>query len=128
MQPQLSPAFIPGEPGPAQLPLGRYLPPLPQAIGSRWLQQEGIQPGTLILDPFGAAPQLAVEAARAGHRLLVAVNNPILQLILEMLATPPGLESCQAVLATLAASRIRAERLEPHIRSLYASHCTQCSA
>lgn len=127
MPDQPAPAFLTGQSSDTQLPLGRYLPPILAGSATRWLEQQ-VAPGGLILDPFGAAPQLAVEAARAGYRLLVAVNNPILRLVLEMLAEPPSQANSQAVLAALASARIRDERIEPHIRSLYASHCVQCGA
>ena len=45
--------------------------------------------GSWVLDPFGFSPRLALEAARAGYRVLVTVNNPITRFLLEMSARPP---------------------------------------
>ncbi|MFN2145097.1 MAG: hypothetical protein ACK2T7_07070, partial [Anaerolineales bacterium] len=82
--------------------------------------------GSWIIDPFGACPQLAAEIARTGCRLLVAANNPISRFLIEVTANPPSTEEMRAALAELASSRRGDERLEPHIRSLYATHCDHC--
>ena len=83
--------YIPGlkaaEPG----PLSRFLPPLEEGTISTWLSRHfpsSTSPGWL-LDPFGFSPRLAVEAARAGYRVLVTVNNPITRFLLEMAARLP---------------------------------------
>jgi hypothetical protein len=82
----------------------------------------------LVLDPFGASSRAAIEAARAGYRILVAANNPITRFLLEMAAQPPSEDELRSALADLAASRIGGERLEPHIRSLYMTICDQCGS
>jgi hypothetical protein len=46
-------------------PLARYLPPVTQGVVSAWLGQH-VPAGTWVLDPFGASPIVAIEAARAG--------------------------------------------------------------
>ena len=79
-----------------------------------------------MLDPFGAAPRLAVEAAWAGYRVLVAANNPISRSLIEWCANPPAEDDLQAALAELAATHRGDERIEPHIKSLYTSECSQC--
>jgi hypothetical protein len=106
--------------------LSRYLPPIPQGIASAWLTSR-IPTGSWILDPFGASPQLPVEIARQGYRVLVTANNPISRFLIEYAAKPPNQDEMRAALATLAASRKGEERLEPHIKSLYSTHCEQCS-
>jgi hypothetical protein len=53
-------------------------------VAAAWLARHPIQPGTWLLDPFGFAPQLAIEAARSGYRVLVTANNPITRFLLEM--------------------------------------------
>jgi hypothetical protein len=129
--------YIPGRsPGKAG-PFARYLPPLPEGVAARWLEahlppaiskgaQAGASPAPCIIDPFGASPQLAVEAARAGYRVFVTANNPVARFLLEMAVNPPTQDQLQAVLAELASSRRGGERLEPHIRSLYLTACDQC--
>lgn len=118
-------AFLPGRSPPPQGALARYLPPIPSGVVETWLEA-CLPPGEWVLDPFGAAPHLAVEAARAGYRVLVAANNPIARFLLELAANPPRQADLRAALADLAATRKGEERLEPHIRGLYLTACEQC--
>lgn len=79
-----------------------------------------------ILDPFGASPRLAVEVARSGRGVTVAVNNPILRFILEHTAEPFQLSQLQAALARLAAATKDGSRLELFLLDLYQSECGRC--
>ncbi len=125
-------AYIPGlkaaEPG----PLSRFLPPLEQGTVSAWLFQHpphaaGTSPSAgWLIDPFGFSPRLAVEAARAGYRVLVTVNNPITRFLLEMAANPPAEADFKAALADLAVSKKGSEHLEAHLESLYLTPCEKC--
>lgn len=125
--------YISGRPPLRVEPLARYLPPLPDGVAATWLDSH--LPGDLaaqvrpwILDPFGTSPRLAVEAARAGYRVLVAANNPIARFLYEMAANPPTRDDLRAALAELASARRGEERMEPHIRSLYLTRCEACGA
>ncbi len=109
------------------LPLGRYLPQLESGIVAGWLE-ESLLPGSLVLDPFGANPLAALEAARAGYRVLVTCNNPILSLMLEILAESPPENEFGGAIAALAAARRGDERLELHIQNLYKTQCAACGA
>ena len=80
-----------------KLPLARYLPRLPEKAAVAWLENN-IPKGSWVIDPFGASPQLAIEIAQAGYRLMVAVNNPIGRFLLEMAASPPSKDEMQAAL------------------------------
>ena len=117
--------YLIGNPPAAPEPLARYLPPVTQGAVSAWLGQH-VPAGAWVLDPFGASPIVAVEAARAGYRVLVAANNPISRFLLEMAANPPSVADLQAGLAELGASRKEDERLEQHIQSLYQTVCANC--
>ena len=109
-------------------PLGRFLPLLPDGLPAAWLEGRlALPPGSWVLDPFGAAPRLPVEAARLGYRVLVAANNPVARFLLEMHANPPASSELSAALAELGAARKGDERLEKHIRSLYLTQCPGCS-
>ena len=127
--------YIPGHPPEFIAPLARYLPPIPAGIGQTWVQAR-YPSGQWILDPFGASPFLAVELARAGYRVLVTANNPIVRFLLEMHASPPRRDELLAVLETLASARkgdarpggVLGERLAPHLLSLYATTCAECGA
>jgi hypothetical protein len=116
-----NPGRYPENPG----PLGRFLPPVPEGVGAAWLRQ-WLPAGAWVLEPFGAAPRLAVEAARAGYRVLAAVNNPIARFLLELHANPPTESELRTVLADLAVSQKAGERLEPLLRRLYHSECAEC--
>jgi hypothetical protein len=107
------------------IPLGRYLPPVPVGMASAWLS-ERLPPGSWVLDPLGSSPALVLEAARAGYRVLVASNNPILSFFIETLASAPKTADFQAALAELAMAKRGDERLEKHIRHLYQTECDTC--
>lgn len=119
-QPYIS-GMRPVEPG----PLGRFTPPLEEGVISAWLPAHA-SPGSWVLDPFGFSPRLALEAARAGYRVLVTVNNPITRFMLEMSAAPPSETDFNAALADLAASKKGEERLGAHLQSLYLTPCEKC--
>lgn len=120
-------AFIPGRTPPPGGPLARFLPPLPGGVVSTWLEHN-LPPGAWIVDPFGSSPDLAFEAARAGYRVLAAVNNPILRFMFERYARPLPAGDFQMALAELAAAAKAGERLEPHLRGLYRTQCANCAA
>jgi hypothetical protein len=120
------PPFLLGHPTRSAKPLERYLPPIPEGVAASWLGKN-IPRGGLILDPFGAAPSLALESARNGYRVLTAVNNPILAFLLKTHASAPSEDDLTAALAALSSTRLREERLEPHILSLYQTNCRQCN-
>ena len=118
-------AYIPGL-GPADPgPLSRFLPALEEGVIARWLP--GRAPvGSWLLDPFGFSPRLIVEAARAGYRVLVTINNPIARFLLDLAARPPTESDFKAALAELETSRKGDERLGAHLQSLYLTSCEKC--
>ena len=118
----LIPGTRPTNPG----PLARFLPLLEDGVISAWLR-ESIAPGSWVLDPFGSAPRLTLEAARAGYRVLVAANNPITRFILEMGATSLPEAEFKAAIADLAVSRKGEEKLEEHLQDLYCTACVSCT-
>jgi hypothetical protein len=118
--------FIPGYLTSESLPLGRYLPPLPPGMVHAWLDQN-VSPGEWILDPMGSTPAIALEAARAGYRVLVASNNPVHSFLLEVLSSAPSKAEFQAALAEIASTRRGDDRLENSLQSLYLTECVNCS-
>lgn len=119
------PVFLPGVAPPPPIPLGRFLPPLPSGMATLWLEKNHLA-GEWVLDPLGTSPTLVLEAARAGCRVLVACNNPVIALIIEVLCCAPPKAGFQAALADLATSRRGEERLETHLQSLYQTECDSC--
>ncbi|MEZ0397255.1 MAG: hypothetical protein ABWK53_12605 [Anaerolineales bacterium] len=118
-------AYLPGE-EPRPGPLARFLPPIPTGLSDAFRSAHLPAGDGLLLDPFGASPRLMVEAARAGLRLVTAVNNPVTRFLLEMSAAPPPRAEFQAALAALAAARKGEERLETHLQDLYLTECVRC--
>jgi hypothetical protein len=118
-------AFVPGNPSHGPGPLARFLPPLEQGTIRRLLRGFGTE-GDLILDPFGASPRLAVEAAQSGRAVLVAVNNPVTRYVLRQTIQSIPLDSLQAALANLATSTKDGGRLEPFLLDLYKTECSRC--
>ena len=111
---------------PPVLPLARYLPAQPEGVFTRWLQ-EHVPAGSLVLDPLCAHPWTAIEAARAGYRVIACCNNPIVAFLLQMLSSAPSREDFQSVLADLAASRRNNTRLEQTLQDLYLTECPNCN-
>jgi len=115
------PGLSPADPG----PLSRFIPALEEGVISHWLPHH-TQAGNWLLDPFGFAPRLTLEAARAGYRVLVTVNNPIARFLLEMSANPPLESDFKAALAELETAKKGDERLGAHLQSLYLTTCEKC--
>ena len=120
LQPYI-PGLSPADPG----PLSRFTPPLEEGVISAWLPPHA-PTGSWLLDPFGFSPRLVLEAARAGYRVLVTVNNPITRFLLEMSANPPSESDFKAALADLAVVKKGEERLAAHLQSLYLTTCEKC--
>jgi hypothetical protein len=119
-------AYTPGLGVPYQLPLSRFLPPLKKGVVGKWLSERAPK-GSWLIDPYGANPALAYEAALAGYRILVACNNPILELILEMITLSTPKETFNSVVADLAVTKKGDERLEGYIQALYDTPCPKCN-
>ncbi|MEA3327116.1 MAG: hypothetical protein U9R53_07375, partial [Chloroflexota bacterium] len=117
--------YISGTDPPPELPLGRFLPPIPVGIAAKWCR-ENLSPGEWVLDPFGFSPMLPIEVAAAGNPILVSVNNPIHAFLLKVLASAPKKEELTAALQDLAVAPKSDDRMEPYIRSLYHINCADC--
>ncbi len=115
------PGTKPADPG----PLSRFTPPLEEGVIAHWLSLHA-PAGSWLLDPFGFSPRLTLEAARAGYRVLVTVNNPVTRFLLEMSARPPSESDFKAALAELAVVKKGEERLQAHLQSLYLTTCENC--
>jgi len=118
-------AFSPPVNGNYQPPLNRFIPVLPKGAALLWLKKK-ITPGSLILDPIGSNPYLDIEAARIGYRMLVARNNPILWLIMEVLASGCTPDDFQKNINKLLLTRRMNESLAEHIQGVYQTLCYSC--
>ncbi|MGA9397498.1 MAG: hypothetical protein WBV22_04480 [Anaerolineaceae bacterium] len=118
--------YLTGDAQPHPAPLARYLPVVPEGMIRNYLGRHTRQ-GGLIIDPFGSSPAAILEAARAGYRVIVASNNPILTHMIRVLAGAFPIERFHHILANLAATRKGDERLEKHLEELYQVQCPDCS-
>ena len=118
-------SYLPAFSGFYDPPLGRFLPALPKGVISQWLE-ENTKPGALVMDPLGANPFSAVEAARTSRRVLFARNNPILWLMLEAFASAPSDAILRGLVNKLLLSRHMDETLDRHLQSVYETACNLC--
>lgn len=118
--------YIPGSVRPPELPLGRFLPPIPPGMAQVWCR-ENLTPGDWVLEPFGFNPLIVIEIAAAGYPVLVTVNNPIHAFVLQILASAPQEDELTAALQDLAIASKGDERMEPYIRGLYHVRCANCN-
>jgi len=117
--------YISGTDPPPELPLGRFLPPLPAGMAQKWCRNN-LDNGDWVLDPFGYSPLCPIEIASAGFNILVTVNNPIHAFILKILASAPNEEDMIAALQDLATAPKGVSRMEPYIRGFYYIQCVNC--
>ncbi|MGH2619701.1 MAG: hypothetical protein ACRDHG_03910 [Anaerolineales bacterium] len=117
--------YLPGKAVVGPSPLARFLPPLEEGTVALAIERFGMG-GQLVLDPFGASPRLALEAAQQGCSVLVAVNNPITRYVLRHTLQPFALDELQSALSRLAALAKDGGRLEPFLLDLYQTVCSRC--
>lgn len=117
--------YIPGSGEPPELPLGRFIPPVPAGMVSAWCNKY-LSPGDWVLEPFGFNPMVPIEIASAGYRVLTTINNPIHAFMLQVIASAPQKEAFVAALQDLAIAHKGDDRMEPYIRSLYSVTCAAC--
>ena len=118
-------AFVPGNPVRGASPLSRFLPPLEQGAVAAALKRFG-KKRDRVIDPFGASPRLAVEAAAEQRAVLVAVNNPVARYVLERTAQPFTTHDLQSGLSRLGTAPKDGGRLEPFLLDLYLTQCSRC--
>jgi hypothetical protein len=119
--------YIPGNAPPPHFPLNRYLPLVPEGIIETWLKRN-LTTGSWLFDPFGGSPLTALETARNGYRILIVENNPILRLVIEILAGAYQDMDFRKALASLAMIRLGDGRLETELRRLYETECAACKS
>ncbi|NIM95258.1 MAG: hypothetical protein GTO18_16290 [Anaerolineales bacterium] len=120
-------AFPPGDAGVQSGPLERFLPPLESGNVLSILEESG-EAGELVVDPFGASPQLILETAQADRGVIVAANNPITRYMIHHFLAPFSRSILQAALARLATTPKDESRMEPFILDLYRTICSNCGA
>ncbi len=117
--------YISGTDPPPKLPLGRFLPPVPAGMVSKWCR-DNLNAGDWVLDPFGFSPLCPIEAVSAGINVLVTANNPIHVFLIKILASAPDEEDLIAALQDLATASKGDSRMETYIRDFYHLQCGNC--
>jgi len=117
--------FIPGKATGQQIPLERYLQPLPRNVVAEYVA-EYTNPGDLVLDPLAQRGTLLVEAASSGRKAIAASFNPLRTLLVHGLLTLPSPHDIDAATMRLGDSLKRGVPLREHVNQLYASSCQHC--
>lgn len=118
-------SFPPGTPLRQPGPIERFMPPLEEGSVTQVLQ-DLVNTDDLIIDPFGASPQLVREAALMGQSVLVAANNPVTRFVIHYTASPLSRSDLQAALAKFSTALKDGSRLEPFLKDLYRTLCSRC--
>ena len=118
--------FLPARQAGPDLPLERYLDPLPVVLLQRYLDSY-TGAGDLVLDPVAQRPALPPVAAQLDRKAIVSNFNPINTLLIETALTLPDPEQIDAATTRLGDSPKRGLPLREHIDRLYASTCGHCS-
>jgi hypothetical protein len=123
-------AFYPGLSPETPRLLGRFLPPVAEGVAAHYVQRH-TRPGDLVVDPFGQAPQVAVEALSLDRRVVVATLNPVARLAVSLAVRPPSVAELRGALTRLGDAPVglgSADRLEPQLLALYQTECAECQA
>ncbi len=120
-----SPPYFSDNGNAPEIPLERYLPPYQPNVLSKMLKFKNIHKGW-VLDPIGSHPLSAIELAKDGYQVLVAVSNPILAKLYEVISSAPTKAEIQAAISEFGALRLGDERLELNIKRMYESDCPAC--
>ncbi|MEW5717544.1 MAG: hypothetical protein AB1817_02840, partial [Chloroflexota bacterium] len=84
-------------------------------------------PGDLVVDPFGALPNVARAALALNRRAIVVESNPLWAWLARALATLPPAAEIDAALARLGDTPKDDLPLRAHITQLYATICAACA-
>lgn len=118
-------AYIPFEPGGVSIPLERFLTPCPNGVMATWLKKH-IDAGSWVVDVLGSTPLTAIQAARAGYRVLTVRSNPLVRFMLEVLASAPSENNFRLALNKLMRMQVGGESLSSHLQGLYETQCPSC--
>jgi hypothetical protein len=123
-------AFYPGFASDTPRLLGRFLPPVAEGMAAHFIQRH-TRPGDLVLDPFGQAPQVAVEALSLDRRVVLATFNPVSRLAISLAVRPPSVAELRTALTRLGDAPVglgSADRLERQVLAFYQTECGECRA
>ncbi len=117
--------FIPAKATDQQIPLERYLQPLPANVVAEYVAA-CTSPGDLLLDPLAQRGTMLDEASAAGRKAIAVSFNPLHTLLVHSLLTLPSPHDIDAATMRLGDSLKRGIPLREHVNQLYTSSCHRC--
>lgn len=117
--------FIPSQGREEEIPLERYLDPMPRNVVSRYIEAYS-HPGDMISDPFCQTAVVIEEAVRKGRSALAAHFSPLNVLIARGTLRLPPPEEIDAATTRLGDAPKLGASLREHITQLYATSCQRC--
>ena len=117
--------FIPDRDTPAFYPFGDFVRGVPATVAARYIEIL-TAPGDLVIDPFGAAPNVARAALALGRRVIVAQTNPLWAWLARTMATPARTADIDAALARLGDAPKDDTTLRAYVHALYTTPCAAC--
>ena len=117
--------FIPTRETSSEIPLQRFLDPLPLDVLDQYLSCY-TAPGELAIDPMAQTPALPIAATRLETKTVISNFNPINALMLRGMLALPAAHDIDAATMRLGDSLKRTVPLRDHINQLYASTCGSC--
>ena len=117
--------FIPDRDPRAFYPLRGYLRAPPLHVAEKYIDAL-TAPGDLVVDPFGALPNVARAALARQRRAIVVESNPLWAWLARALTTLPPAVEMDAALARLGDALKDDTPLRAHINELYTTACAAC--
>lgn len=118
--------FIPDRDPRAFYPLRDFLRAPPVSVAAEYIAAL-TAPGDVVLDPFGACPNVARAAHALERRAIVAEGNPLWAWLARTMATLPPASEIDAALTRLGDTLKDDVPLRAHLQQLYATVCAACN-
>lgn len=109
----------------AAYPLRDFVRAPSLSVARKYIEQL-TAPGDLIVDPFGATPDVAIAAHVLGRRAIVVESNPLWSWLARAMVTLPGENEINATLTKLGDAMKDDAPLRVHLAQLYATACATC--
>ena len=117
--------FIPDRDPRVFYPLRSFLRAPPLNVAAKYIDAL-TAPGDLVVDPFGALPNVARAALALNRRAIVVESNPLWAWLARAMTTLPPASEIDAALARLGDTLKDDMPLRAHITQLYATICAAC--
>jgi hypothetical protein len=109
----------------AAYPLRDFVRAPSLSVAQKYIEQL-TAPGDLVVDPFGATPDVALAAHALSRRAIVVESNPLWAWLARAMVTLPGENEINATLTKLGDAMKDDAPLRAHLAQLYATMCAAC--